>query len=255
LIHCKEEYGVTADDQAIADVQALYEAFASTSARLSILDAGCGRRSYLDFGEHVHLTGIDISEEQLSRNPRLNERIVGDLQEYPLPAAAFDVVVCWDVLEHLRDPRAAIRRMGAAVKPDGLLIIAGPIPRSLKGALAKLSPDRVHVWIFRLLNPQADEDEAPFHTYLRRDVMPARVIRHAREQGFAVLYYAACESRMQVRVRERLRVTGTRWRIVKLLIRITTAGRIDPERTDYVCVLRRNAAALPTAGVGSRRVV
>jgi SAM-dependent methyltransferase len=235
---------MTTGAQAITEVQAIYQGVASASERLNVLDAGCGRRSYLQYGDHVHVTGIDISEEQLDRNPRLDERIVGDLQAYPLPAA-FDVIVCWDVLEHLRDPRAALLRMCAALRPGGLLIIGGPIPRSLKAVLAKFSPHRVHIWIFRLLNPQADEDDLPFRTYLKQDVMPHRVRRYVGEQGLAVLYHAAFESQMQVRVRERLWVTGVRWRVVKLLISVMTVGRIDPERTDYLSVFRRPSSTRP----------
>jgi SAM-dependent methyltransferase len=230
-------------EDVVSHVRDIYERFAASTDGLRVLDAGCGRRGYLPIGDRAHLTGIDVSEEQLRHNERLDERIVGDLETYPLPRATYDVVICWDVLEHLRHPRDAIVRMAASVKPHGLLIIAGPHPRSLKAMLAKLSTHRIHVWLFRFLNPDAAPDDLPFRTYLKRDSLPQRVERHVRQQGLSVVYHATYESRAQVSLRERLHLTGAPWRAVKLVVTVMTVGMIDPELTEFVAVFVREPGA------------
>ena len=76
-----------------------------------VLEAGCGSTSdvYLPFEKKV--AGIDIDEEQLKHNDRIEIKIQGDLQTYELPQNEFDIVVCVDVLEHLPFPGKALANM------------------------------------------------------------------------------------------------------------------------------------------------
>jgi 2-polyprenyl-3-methyl-5-hydroxy-6-metoxy-1,4-benzoquinol methylase len=54
---------------------------------------------------------------------RLEDLVGPDL---PLPAQGFDVITLLDVLEHLPDPVAALRRLHAALAPGGAIVIATP---------------------------------------------------------------------------------------------------------------------------------
>jgi 2-polyprenyl-3-methyl-5-hydroxy-6-metoxy-1,4-benzoquinol methylase len=49
--------------------------------------------------------------------------IEGTLDSIELPDASFDVVTLWDVIEHVTDPLAAIRRTHRLLKPGGLLAV------------------------------------------------------------------------------------------------------------------------------------
>jgi 2-polyprenyl-3-methyl-5-hydroxy-6-metoxy-1,4-benzoquinol methylase len=49
-----------------------------------------------------------------------------DLKEQLLPEAAFDVVVCFDVLEHVLNPIRALRAIRRALRPQGLLFLHAP---------------------------------------------------------------------------------------------------------------------------------
>src|SRR4051812_43966697 len=73
-----------------------------------VLEAGCGSASHISIAADACLTGIDISEKQLARNQALDEKILGDVQSYALPESRFDVIICWDVLEHLPHPELAL---------------------------------------------------------------------------------------------------------------------------------------------------
>jgi SAM-dependent methyltransferase len=95
------------------------------------LDAGCGigRNSLwplragaasavaFDYDERT----VDVARFNLFDHPRCE---VKKLSIYELPYVdEFDVVFCIGVLQHLKDPRAALVRLVRALKPGGTLII------------------------------------------------------------------------------------------------------------------------------------
>src|SRR5439155_1728066 len=80
----------------------------------------------------------------------VDEKILGDIQTYPLPND-LDAVVCWDVLEHLPEPDRALRNFFQAVKPGGVIVVKSPNTRSLKALVTKLTPLRFHTWYYRRL--------------------------------------------------------------------------------------------------------
>jgi len=59
-----------------------------------------------------------------------DELVVGDVAggEWPWPDAAFDAIVCADVLEHLRDPGAVLARVARLTRPGGTVIVSLPSP-------------------------------------------------------------------------------------------------------------------------------
>lgn len=54
--------------------------------------------------------------------------LVGDVEtmELPFEAASFDVVLCGDLLEHLRDPEAFLVRVRPLLRRDGRLVLTTP---------------------------------------------------------------------------------------------------------------------------------
>ena len=78
--------------------------------KLIVLEAGCGTKGYIQLPKSVYKVGIDISEKQLDQNNELAEKVLGDIQYFDFPENKFDVIVCWDVLEHLPHPELAINR-------------------------------------------------------------------------------------------------------------------------------------------------
>ena len=102
--------------------------------RIKLLEAGCGSYTHIKFNPEVYAVGIDISKEQLERNVTVQEKILGDLEQYPLPRDEFDVAICWMVLEHLPNPQQAMRNMFDCVKPGGLVILGFPNLLSIKGS-------------------------------------------------------------------------------------------------------------------------
>ncbi len=118
---------------------------------IKVLEAGCGATSPIGFGNRAHVVGLDVDREAMSRNDGLDETIVGDLERYPLPAEAFDIVFCRYVLEHLRDPEHALANMRQALRAGGWLMLIFPNRRSLKGLVTRLTPHSLHRLGYRVL--------------------------------------------------------------------------------------------------------
>src|SRR5919198_431727 len=91
-------------DEARREVQEVFDSLFVEGELRRALDAGCGYELSLDFARDVFLVGLDTSAEALEQNPNLDEKVVGDIEKYPLPPASFDAVTCWWVLEHVREP-------------------------------------------------------------------------------------------------------------------------------------------------------
>ena len=87
----------------------------------ALLDLGCSSGSFLEFlrSESWKLYGIEMSAEcARTRRQRASAQVfVGDILDAPFRRESFDVITCFDVLEHLYEPRrvmATRRRVAEA---------------------------------------------------------------------------------------------------------------------------------------------
>ena len=138
-----------------------------------ILEAGCGSGSRISWPTTSTIVGIDISEEELKKNSVVTERIVGDVQSYPLPPEKFDLIICWDVLEHLPNPHDALDRFRNAIKPGGAIVLAFPNVFSIKGLVAKVTPLWFHEMVYRGIYGRryGEPGLENFPTYLRWNIL------------------------------------------------------------------------------------
>jgi SAM-dependent methyltransferase len=226
----------------VAALQVKLDTLLAGRGRIEILEAGCGSASKIRFPAHARLTGIDISEKQLERNTTVDSKILGDIQTYPLADRAFDMIVCWDVLEHLPDPVAALDNFVRALAPDGLLLLALPNPASLKGLVTRLTPHGFHVWVYRHLLGQADAgtaDTGPFPTHMRFATRSAALLRFAAENGLDVEHLELYEGLVQITVREKYPLVHVALRALELLAKVVSLGRWDIRQSEILLLLRR----------------
>jgi 2-polyprenyl-3-methyl-5-hydroxy-6-metoxy-1,4-benzoquinol methylase len=96
-----------------------------------VLDVGCSSgylaRPLVERGCTV--VGIERDEAAAAAAREVcAEVLVGDVEtlELPFEPGSFDIVLCGDLVEHLRDPDAFLARMRPLLREDGLLVLTTP---------------------------------------------------------------------------------------------------------------------------------
>lgn len=102
-----------------------------------VLEVGCGAGHVL--GRFTgQRTGVDLSPSMLERSRRrLGSGVVllqGSAEALPLPDAAFDVVLCTEVLEHTREPRRVIAELLRVAAPSARVVVSIPNERNIDRA-------------------------------------------------------------------------------------------------------------------------
>ena len=94
----------------------------------TILDVGCGEGLFFDrLSEFGEVEGIDLPEAVAESGSACRQRIyVGPFDESFQPSKQYSLILMLDVLEHLPDPVAALRRALALLNPSGALLITVP---------------------------------------------------------------------------------------------------------------------------------
>ena len=134
---------------------------------VSILDVGPGPTPTLPVERRpagCRCVAIDASATELERAPAgsYDEIIVQDIVE-PLPAleGRFDLVLSWQVLEHVLDLQATLENLRTYLRPGGQLIALFSGGFSAFAALNRLLPARASVWAMKRLLNRAPETVFP----------------------------------------------------------------------------------------------
>lgn len=90
-----------------------------------ILDVGCGDGALLDALVSRGRVAVGLEQGDQAAHRRLDVRRV-ELIDFDDRPGTWAAVVFWHSLEHLREPRAAVRHASSLLAPSGLLIIAVP---------------------------------------------------------------------------------------------------------------------------------
>ena len=96
----------------------------------NLLNLGCGTGRFLSDIKmrypDLNITGIDGSEDMLAiarDNVPDGQFNQGDLEELSLEGQKFDVILCLNVLHHLKDQKVLLRKIRHALKPNGVAFI------------------------------------------------------------------------------------------------------------------------------------
>jgi 2-polyprenyl-3-methyl-5-hydroxy-6-metoxy-1,4-benzoquinol methylase len=102
-----------------------------------------------------------------------------DLKHERLPVGRFDVITCFDVLEHVPDPVASLRDMRAALKPGGMLFVYAPFGPDPERPMHIIHDDTARRRIRSLGFERQYDWEAAFPEYLHHPEIYRRVERAA----------------------------------------------------------------------------
>ncbi|MGZ3789706.1 MAG: class I SAM-dependent methyltransferase [Bacteriovorax sp.] len=221
------------------ELQSLVDRELASKEKVTILEAGCGSGSWLKFRPDARLVGIDISEKQLDRNIVLHEKILGNLETYSLPEKSYDLIMCWDVLEHLPHPEKALLNFFKSLNEGGLVLLAAPNVMALRGFITKYSPHWFHIFVYRYVyrRPEAGkEDQPPFVTYHRFSIAPKSIEKLAKKHNLEVVF----EKKYQVQHVQKHPLVSFAWNAANVLLNILTLGMVETDRkSSFILVLQK----------------
>ena len=197
----------TADGELIeVEHFARYRWAAQLVAGHRVLDAGCGvgyGSAMLAEAGAAEVVGVDLSPKAVeaagAAAPARASFTVGDVHALPFEAARFEVVVCFEVIEHVEGQDNVVAELARVLAPDGVLVISSPnrdvypagnphhlheyVPEELRAALAAhfdhVALRRQHAWLASAVLD--DEHAADASLRDRADVRVAKGV--AREPG------------------------------------------------------------------------
>jgi SAM-dependent methyltransferase len=148
--------------------EVVYQQLAERCRDRDVLEAGCGEGYGADLIANVarRVIGLDYDESAVehvrARYPRV-EMHHGNLAALPLPDASVDVVVNFQVIEHLWDQGQFVAECLRVLRPGGVLLMS--------------TPNRI------TFTPGSDTPLNPFHT---RELNAAELTELLTDQGFAM---------------------------------------------------------------------
>lgn len=161
-----------ADARMEADHVERYRFACQFAAGKSVLDIACGigyaAPMYLKAGASDYL-GVDLNAEvlQAAKDNYSSEKacyLIGDITEFDC-GRQFDLISCFETIEHVPDYRGALTNLFKLVKPGGTLLVSSP-NRPVTSPTARTLTDK---------------PENPFHT---QEFTPAELIAELRAAGF-----------------------------------------------------------------------
>jgi O-antigen biosynthesis protein len=116
-----------------AEHMARYRWAAACAPGRRVLDAGCGvgyGSLLLHEARAESVIGVDIAPDAIEaankRAGHVARFLVGDMVALPFEDASFDLVVCFEAIEHVRDQHGALDEMRRVLGPNGVLIMSSP---------------------------------------------------------------------------------------------------------------------------------
>ncbi len=212
--------------------------------KLAIYEAGGGSTSFLPLEvlRRAHVTVVDIDEDQIRNNDYAQETILGDVQSHRFDPGSFDLVICYNVIEHLPDVEAALLRFCESLKQGGLILIGAPNPKSLSGVVTKYSPHWFHVWFYRHVRGDKKAGlpgEAPFPTFFHPLVTLSRLDAFAAVHGLQIVYRKEYESPRYPEMRARKPALAALVDAAASVLNLLLPGKSDVRHGDYHVILRK----------------
>jgi 2-polyprenyl-3-methyl-5-hydroxy-6-metoxy-1,4-benzoquinol methylase len=98
-----------------------------------VLDAGCGTAygtAMLARAGATAVTGVDVAASVIDSvrdsMPEAVTLTAGNVRDLPFEDASFDLIVCFEVIEHIEEPGAAFDELARVLAPQGVLLVSSP---------------------------------------------------------------------------------------------------------------------------------
>jgi len=201
-----------------------------------LLDIGCGLGTFLQFAKAhgFQVAGLesDPKAAEIARKKVDCEVVTATIETSSFQDASFDIIVMWDVIEHLVDPRAAIERVAKMLRPGGKLVIETPnerfFMRGVTRFVEKLSGYRLRV--------------AKYFYYVEHKFYfnPANITRFLQGMGFDTVQVFQDKSislrEQKIFSRGKFPLAGLAMRMIPLVLAMSN---LLPNQNKMVVIARR----------------
>ena len=132
-----------------------------------LLDAGCGHSTLLEeqYKQCKKVIGVDLDRHGLNKNNLVDQKIMSDLIEIPLPDNSVDIYVSAWVLEHIKKPKKFIKEVNRLLKPGGYFVFITPNKDGWYAVISEAIPDSFHSTIVEKMYKRPADDT--FQTYYK----------------------------------------------------------------------------------------
>jgi SAM-dependent methyltransferase len=213
-------------------------------ARARIYEAGGGSASSLPAVRvsESDITVVDIDHAQIRENRYATSKILGDIQTYSFPPSSFDLVVCYNVIEHLSDPEKAIRLFHSALAPGGLMFIGAPVRDSFSGWATRATPHWFHIQYYRWILKYASAGKpgsVPFPTVFHPIVTPRKLLELCNELGFQLVYFREYKGMIYANMAQRSPVLGKLLELAASVANFFTSPGSDLRNGDFHLIVAK----------------
>jgi SAM-dependent methyltransferase len=155
-----ERYGRQMQDVFAARLQPLL------APRVAILDVGAGRYPTLaptDRPSDCRYVGLDIEPDEIAAAgpAAYDESIVADVTAPLGRDEEFDLVLSWQVLEHVSPLAEALENLRRSLRPGGTLLAQLTGSNAAFAILGRLLPHRAKLWVATRLLGHSEEEKFP----------------------------------------------------------------------------------------------
>ncbi len=117
----------------------------------NLLDIGCGDGNILfHFSKNFRVFGLDISPYIVKEIRKISPKIkvkVCDIEKENIPFnEKFDVIFLWNIGEHLKNPKAVLKKIKGHLKKDGYIVIHLP---TINNILSRIEYRVLWDWLIR----------------------------------------------------------------------------------------------------------
>jgi len=164
----------------------------------TVLDVGCGRGAYQEDpveirrnlrilkGKVKRVIGIDVDDAG-KENPFLDEFRLIDGDCWPLESDTVDLILCDNVLEHIKEPDKVFSESRRVLREEGYLCIRTPNSLSYPALFSKVIPNKHHARVKQIVQDCIKEEDV-FPTVYRCNSI-WRIKAKMKQYGFDSVVY------------------------------------------------------------------
>ncbi|MBI4778997.1 class I SAM-dependent methyltransferase [Candidatus Falkowbacteria bacterium] len=114
-------------------IENLLKNFLFATNKKLILDLGCGTGTELEkLAKYGTVSALDINQSALAlAKEKKCQAILADIEKFTLPKENYDVICCFDLLEHLNEDEKVLNNICQSLKNNGYLFFTVPAVKSI----------------------------------------------------------------------------------------------------------------------------